>query len=160
MSTLRVVGELPLPVDPAHAWEVFARVEDWPAWDWMGSRDAAWIDGDPWTVGARLRLGHRPFTFVGVVTVADPPRVVVWEAPGLGIQGHHAFRFPARPGGCAIRSEETFTGPGARLLRPLVRWYWRRQMLAFRRHLARTPPPGGGTPPESGVGRPPDPRGG
>jgi hypothetical protein len=29
--------------------------------------------------------------------------------------------------------EETFSGRGARLMRPLVRWFWRRQMLAFRR---------------------------
>lgn len=136
MSVLRVVGELPLPCDPHRAWEVFSRVEDWPSWDWMGSADAAWLEGEAWTVGARLRLGHRPFTFDGVVVVADPPREVVWEAPGLGIQGHHAFRFPPRPGGCAIQSAETFVGPGARVIRPLVRWYWRRHLTSFRRHLA------------------------
>lgn len=136
MSVLRVVGELPLPHPPERAWEVFARVEDWPRWDWLGSRDARWLEGEPWTVGALLRLGHRPVTFDGVLVVCDPPREVVWEAPGLGIQGHHAFRFPARPGGCTIQSAETFEGPGARAIRPLVRWYWRRHLLAFREHLA------------------------
>ncbi len=136
MSTLRVVGELPLPCSPERAWELFARVEDWPRWDRLGSRDAGWLDGDPWTVGARLRLGHRPFTFDGVLVVADPPREVVWEAPGFGIQGHHAFRFPERPGGCAIQSAETFTGPGARTIKPLVRWYWRRHLMSFRAHVA------------------------
>ena len=34
-----------------------------------------------------------------------------------------------------MRMEETFSGRGARLIKPLVRWFWRRQMLAFRRHL-------------------------
>ncbi len=143
MRRLRVIGELPLPCSPERAWEVFARVEDWPAWDWMGSADARWLSGEPWTAGARLRLGHRPFTFDGVLVVADPPREVMWEAPGFGIQGHHAFRFRRRPGGgCVMQSAETFTGPGARALRPLVRWYWRRQMLGFRRHLAAAPPAG------------------
>jgi hypothetical protein len=135
VSVLRVVAELPLAHPPERAWEAFARVEDWPAWDRLGSLDARWLEGEPWTVGARLRLGRRPFTFDGVVVVADPPREVAWEARGVGIRGHHAFRFPERPGGCAIQGAETFTGRGARALRPLVRWYWRRHMLAFRRHL-------------------------
>jgi len=60
------------------------------------------------------RLGHRPFTFDGVVVVADPPYEVVWEAPGFGVQGHHAFRFTPRVGGCVMQSAETFRGPGAR----------------------------------------------
>jgi hypothetical protein len=136
VSVLRVVGELPLGCTPERAWAVFARVEDWPEWDRLGSLHARWLGGEPWTVGARLRLGRRPFTFDGVVVSADPPREVAWEAPGLGIRGHHAIRFPARPGGCAMQGAETFTGPGARALRPLVRWYWRRHMLSFRRHLA------------------------
>jgi hypothetical protein len=137
MSVLRVRGELPLPVSPERAWEVFSRVEDWPRWDWMGSRDARWLSGEPWTLGAVIRVGHRPFTFDGVITVADPPREVVWEAGGAGIQGHHSWRFVPHGDGCLIQSVETFRGPGARLLRPLVRWYWGRQMRSFRRFVAR-----------------------
>lgn len=136
VSELRVVGELPLPCDVGRAWDVFRRVEEWSHWDWMGSADARWLEGEPWTVGARLRLGHRPFTFDGAVVVADPPHEVVWEAPGFGMAGHHAFRFTPREGGCVMQSAETFRGPGARSIRPLVRWYWRRHMLSFRRHLA------------------------
>src|SRR5262249_62137774 len=44
------VGSLPLALPPERAWERFARVEDWPRWDWMGSADARWLAGDPWTV--------------------------------------------------------------------------------------------------------------
>ena len=46
---------------------MWSRVEDWPRWDWMGSADARWLSGEPWTVGARLRVGHRPRTFVATL---------------------------------------------------------------------------------------------
>jgi len=137
VSVLRVAGELPLPVPPERAWRVWSRVEDWPRWDWMGSADARWLEGEPWTAGARLRVGHRPRTFTCVLAVVQPPGEVTWEAGGLGITGRHTFRFFPSGDGCVMRMEETFTGRGARLMRPLVRWFWRRQMLAFRRHLAK-----------------------
>ena len=135
MSVLSVVAEMPLPTGAERAWEVWSRVEDWPRWDWMGSADARWLAGEPWTVGARIMVGHRPRTFDAVIVVADPPREVAWEAGALGIRGRHTFRFVPREGGCVLRVSETFTGRGARALRPLVRWYWRRQMRGFRRHL-------------------------
>lgn len=133
MSVLRVAGELPLPVSAERAWEVWSRVEDWPRWDWMGSADARWLSGEPWTVGARLRVGHRPRTFDAVLVAVAPPGEITTEAGGLGIGGRHTYRFLARGEGCVFRMEETFSGRGARLAKPLVRWFWRRQMLAFRR---------------------------
>lgn len=136
MSELRVAGELPLPVSSEEAWRAWSRVEDWPRWDWVGSADARWLSGEPWTVGARLRVGHRPRTFDAVLVVVDPPREITWESGGLGIRGRHVHRFLARGDGrSAMRMEEVFTGRGARLMRPLVRWFWRRQMRAFRRYL-------------------------
>ncbi|HMN99662.1 MAG TPA: SRPBCC family protein [Miltoncostaeaceae bacterium] len=133
MAELRVVGELPLSVSAERAWELWSRVEDWPRWDWVGSADARWLQGEPWTEGARLRVGHRPRTFDAVLVVVDPPREVTTQARGLGIGGRHTYRFLSRGNGCVFRMEETFHGRGARLLKPLVRWYWGRQMLAFRR---------------------------
>ena len=133
---LRLTGELPLPASADRAWRAWSVVEDWPRWDWVGSADARWLSGEPWTVGARLRVGHRPRTFSAVLVVVSPPGEITTEAAGFGIGGRHTYRFLPRGEGCVMRMEETFTGRGARLLRPLVRWFWHRQMLAFRRHLA------------------------
>ena len=127
------IGSLVVPVPPERAWALWSRVEDWPRWDWMGSADARWLEGDPWTVGARLRVGHRPGTFDCVVVRARPPEEVSWEGAGFGFAGRHVFRFLPHPGGTLVQTEETFTGRGAPLLRPLIRWFWRRQLLAFRR---------------------------
>ncbi|MGD9694247.1 MAG: SRPBCC family protein [Thermoleophilia bacterium] len=143
MSTLRVTGSLVVPASPERAWAVWSRVEDWPRWDWMGSAGARWVSGAPWTVGSVLRNGHGPGRFDCLLVRADPPREVSWEGGGFGIRGRHTFRFLPDPGGCRIESSEVFTGIGARSMRPLVRWFWRRQLMAFRRHLVAA----GSTPP-------------
>jgi hypothetical protein len=132
------VGSLPVPVAPEEAWALWSRVEDWPRWDWMGSAHACWLAGEPWTEGARLRVGHRPGTFDCVVVAARPPREVAWEGRGLWFHGHHAFRFLPHPRGALVQTEETFTGMGAPLLRPLIRWFWRRQLRAFARWVERS----------------------
>ena len=41
---------------PERAWDVWSRVEDWPRWEWMGSADAGWVEGPPWTAGAVAAL--------------------------------------------------------------------------------------------------------
>lgn len=137
MGTLALVGSLPVPVPPERAWELWSRVEDWPRWDWLGSADARWLEGEPWTAGARLRVGHRPGTFDCVVVSARPPREVVWEGRGAGIHGRHAFRFLPHPAGCLVQTAEVFTGRGARALTPLIRWFWGRQLRAFRAYAVR-----------------------
>ena len=139
MSRLSVVGSLPLPAGPEEVWAAWARVEDWPRWDWMGSASARWLEGEPWSVGARLRVGHRPFTFDCVVVEARPPERVTWVGRGAGIEGRHTFRFLPHLDGCLVEMSETFTGRGAQALRPLVRWFWGRQLGALRRHVQRRP---------------------
>jgi hypothetical protein len=122
-----------IPVEPERLWALWSRVEDWPRWEWMGSADARWLEGEPWTVGSRLRVGHRPWTFDCVVVEADPPRRVSWEGRGLGFHGRHCFRFAPHPRGTLVEQRETFTGVGAPLIRPVIRWFWRHQFRALER---------------------------
>lgn len=127
------------PVD--RVWAVFGDVPGWRRWDWMGSADARWLDGEPWTVGAGLRVGHRPFTFDCTVTEAAPPHRVAWEGRGLWFHGHHVFEFSPRGAeDSTVCTTEVFTGRGARLLRPLIRWFWGYQLRALRRAVHRRAP--------------------
>ena len=137
MGRLSLVGSLPVAATPERAWDVWSRVEDWPRWEWMGSADAGWVEGQPWTPGSVLRFGHRPWTFDCVLVSVSPPAEVVWEGRGAGIHGRHAMRFLPHPRGCLVQTSEVFTGPGARALRPLIRWFWHHQLHAFRRHVER-----------------------
>jgi uncharacterized membrane protein len=144
VSRLAVVGSLPVPVPPEEAWAAWSRVEDWPRWDWMGSAGARWMAGTPWTAGARLRVGHRPFTFSCTLVEARPPETVSWASRWAGIEARHTYRFLPHPRGCVVEMSETFEGPGARLLLPLVRWFWGYQLRAFRRHAVRSNAPASG----------------
>jgi hypothetical protein len=101
----------------------------------MGSASARWLAGEPWTAGARLRVGHRPFAFDCTLVEARPPRTVTWAGRGGGIDARHTFRFLPHPDGCLVEMSETFEGCGACLLRPLVRWFWGYQLRALRRHV-------------------------
>lgn len=140
MSRLSLVGSLPVAASPERAWELFSRVEDWSRWDWVGSADARWLAGEPWSEGARLRVGHRPWTFDCTVVRARPPAEVIWEGTGAGIHGRHRFSFLPHPRGCLVETAEVFTGPGARRLKPLIHWFWWRQLRALRRHVERAEP--------------------
>lgn len=90
----------------------------------MGSASARWLEGEPWTVGARLRVGHRPFTFDCTLVEARPPRTVTWVRRSAGIGARHTFRFLPHSDGCLVEMSETFERRGARLMRSLVRWFW------------------------------------
>ena len=129
---VRLRASLPLPVAPETAWRIWSVVEDWPRWDATRSRDARWLEGAPWTVGARLRIGRRPGRFDCELVEIDPPRRVTWIGGFAGIRGRHSFGFLPHAGGCLMVSDEIFDGPGANLLAPVIRWAWSRQMGAFR----------------------------
>jgi hypothetical protein len=129
---VRVRATLPVAVTPEVAWERFSDVTSWRVWDWMGMADAVWLAGEPWQRGSALRVGHRPFTFDCEVAFCDPPFEVVWTGAGAGIDARHAYRFLPHARGALVVSDETFDGPAARAILPLVRWYWRRHLLAFR----------------------------
>lgn len=100
-------------------------------WDWMGSASARWLEGEPWTLGARLRVGHRPFTFDCTLVEARPPRTVTWVRRSAGIDARHTSRFLPHPDGCLVEMSETFERRGARLMRPLVRWLCGYQLQAL-----------------------------
>lgn len=129
---VRVRATLPVAVPPSAAWERFADVAGWREWDWMGMADAGWLAGEPWQRGSALRVGHRPFTFDCLIEFCDPPFEVVWTGAGAGIDARHAYRFLPHARGTLVVSDEVFEGRAARAIIPLVRWYWRRHLLAFR----------------------------
>lgn len=140
-SRLCVAGSLPMGVPAERAWAVFADVDRWRSWDWIGSASARWLDGEPWAVGSRLRAGHRPFTFDCVVTHGEPGRRVAWTGRWLWFHGRHAFEFePLGADDSRVRTVEVFTGWGAGLLRPLIRAFWRYQLGALRRACAPSHP--------------------
>ena len=133
---VRWIGSLVVPVDPDRAWALFSEVADWSRWDRLGSADARWVGEPGWAPGHIVRNGHRPFTFDCEVLRADPPHEVAWRGRGVGTTGTHVFRFLPHAEGCLVESDEVFEGFLVPVMRPLVRWYWRRHLTSFRRWCA------------------------
>ena len=134
MPSVHVRGTLPTTASPEQVWGVFSKVEGWRTWDWMGMADAAWLSGEPWSEGSVIRGGHRPFVYDCVIEECSPPHRVTWDGRGARVDARHTYRFDPHERGCLIVSEETFSGPLARTILPLVRWYWHRHLLGLRRH--------------------------
>jgi hypothetical protein len=56
--------------------------------------------------------------------VVDPPREIAWTGTTMGIKAVHVFRFQANDGGTLARSEESWEG----LLASLLKGYSRRTL--------------------------------
>jgi hypothetical protein len=105
--------EIGIGAPAAKVWEVFAAIEQWPAWN-----PFAKVSGQL-AVGERLTVeitppGKRPMTFRPTVTVFEPGRELRWLGhllvPGL-FDGEHGFRVRAEDvGRCRFEQFETFRG--------------------------------------------------
>ena len=56
--------------------------------------------------------------------MVDPPREIAWTGTSLGIRAVHVFRFQASDGGTLARSEESWEG----LLASVLKGYSRRTL--------------------------------
>lgn len=101
-------------------WQALTDLPRWPVRD----RYIQWIqpvgepapaDGHWWALGRRYREQVRrgPFRPVFDLTVVevDDGRRVAWAAKYLWVRASHAWEVEPRPDGCALTSEEVFTGP-------------------------------------------------
>ena len=95
-------------------WAVLTAVEEWPSWN-PDVKSAA-LDG-PLAEGSTFRWKAGPGTITSQIEHLDPPRLVVWTGRTLGIRAVHVWRLAATNGQTLVRSEESYDGLVARLLR-------------------------------------------
>ena len=82
-------------------------------------QEAAWVEGQPWQIGSRLRyrlLRPVPATISAVLTDASPPRSVDILNHGLGVTAEQHVSFgPDLKGGTRIRMTLTLVGQSTEL---------------------------------------------
>jgi len=95
-------------------WEVLTRLEDWPSWN----SDVKWmrLEG-PLAPGTEFRWKAGPGTIVSRIDKVEAPRYISWHGRTLTIDAYHEWWFEPREGGTFVRTEETFSGVLARVLR-------------------------------------------
>ncbi len=117
-----------IAAQPEKVWERFADVDSWPSWI-PTFRGAQWVEGEPWTDGARLRMtmGIGPATLGVDVTIVnvDLPLSIAWTGRRFGVTSLHTWTFAPSGDGTLMTSDEVFDGPAPQLfgvtgLRPMI----------------------------------------
>jgi uncharacterized protein YndB with AHSA1/START domain len=107
-------GELHIDADQQTVWAVLSAIEQWPSWN--PDVKSVQLQGpvQPATV---FRWKAGPSTLTSTLQVVDPPHELAWTGTTMGIKAVHVFRFQPTDGGTLARSEESWEGLLASLLK-------------------------------------------
>ena len=124
-------GEIRIAAAPEVVWDAVSDLERWPSWS--PDIKSVTLDG-PLAPGTVFRWRSRSTSLTSTLRVVDPPRELGWTGTTMGIRAVHVFRFEPRDGGTLVRSEESWDG----LLAKLLKGYSRRTLdKGIRDWLAR-----------------------
>jgi hypothetical protein len=111
-----VVGASEIEIDaaPEAVWEVLTAFERWPSWN----RDvkSMTLQGEV-APGSVFRWKAGPGTITSTIQRVQRPRLIAWTGKTLGIKAIHFWHFEPRNGKTFVRTEESYDGLVARLLR-------------------------------------------
>jgi uncharacterized protein YndB with AHSA1/START domain len=114
-------GELQIAADPQTVFSVISAIDRWPSWN--PDVKSVTLQG-PVQPGTVFRWKSGPSSLTSTLQVVDPPREIAWTGTTMGIKAVHVFRFQATDGGTLARSEESWEG----LIASLLKGYSRRTL--------------------------------
>jgi carbon monoxide dehydrogenase subunit G len=111
-----VVGrsEIEVAAAPEAVGEVLTSFERWPSW--LRDVKSMSVEG-PIAAGTVFRWKAGPGTITSTIQRVERPRVIAWTGRTLGIKAIHFWHLEARDGATFVRTEESYEGLTARLLR-------------------------------------------
>jgi hypothetical protein len=107
-------SEAEIAAAPEAVWEVLTAFERWPSWN-PDVKSMA-VQG-PVAPGSVFRWKAGPGTITSTIQRVEPPRQIAWIGRTLGIKAVHVWQLEPRDGRTFVRTEESFEGLLARLLR-------------------------------------------
>jgi uncharacterized protein YndB with AHSA1/START domain len=107
-------SEIEIAAAPGVVWEVLTAFESWPSWN--PDVKSMSMNG-PVAEGSIFRWKAGPATITSTIRRAEPPRLIAWTGKTLGIKAIHFWYFEGRNGKTFVRTEESYDGFVARLLR-------------------------------------------
>jgi hypothetical protein len=126
-------AETRIDADPQTVFAAMSAIDEWPSWN--PDVKSAKLEG-PVQPGTVFRWKAGPTSLVSTLQVVDPPRELAWTGKTLSIKAIHVFRFePADGGGTLARSEESWEGLLASLLRGYSRKTLEKSMKDVLAHL-------------------------
>jgi hypothetical protein len=122
--------EIEAPIEAV--WGILAAIERWPAWN----HDVRWVTLDgPVAEGTTFSWKAGPGTIQSTIVRLDPPQLITWTGRTLGIDAVHVWRLDHRDGRTLARTEETYTGLVARILRRPLQRVLDKTLTDVARHL-------------------------
>lgn len=106
--------------------------ERWPAWN---PAVRAMSMRGPLAEGSVFRWKSGPGTITSTLRRVEPPRLVAWTGTTFGIRAVHVYTLEPRDGATFVRTQESFEGPVARLLRKPLQKALDRALPDGLRHL-------------------------
>jgi len=107
---------------PEVVWRLLADTTTWRVW-WPACLEVAARDRRPLHDGSELDLLLKPgwlaLRFRPKVLAVTENRALIWQGPGGGVTGRHAFYLEAKPAGTFVRQREDFEGLALPLFRLL-----------------------------------------
>ncbi len=107
-------SEIQIAAAPAAVWDVLTDFAQWPSWN--PDVKAMSIDGAV-APGTEFEWKSGPAPIRSTIRRVEPPSVIAWTGKTFGMSAIHVYRLEARDGGTLVRTEESFDGWLARLLR-------------------------------------------
>jgi uncharacterized protein YndB with AHSA1/START domain len=114
-------GELQIAADPQTVFAVLSAIDQWPSWN--PDIKSVELQG-PVRPGTVFRWKSGPSSLTSALQVVDPPNEIAWTGTTMGIKAVHVFRFQANDSGTLARSEESWEG----LIASLLKGYSRRSL--------------------------------
>jgi uncharacterized protein YndB with AHSA1/START domain len=107
-------SEIEIAADAQLVWEVLTDFEGWPRWN--ADVESLTMQG-PVAEGSTFRWKAGPGTITSTIRRLEPPRLIAWTGRTFGIRAVHFYRLEPHDGTTFVRTEESFEGLPARLLR-------------------------------------------
>jgi uncharacterized protein YndB with AHSA1/START domain len=106
--------EVEIAASPEVVWDVLTRLRDWPEWNPEVKSMSFDRSVAP---GSEFRWKAGPGTIVSTFEQVEPPRRIKGRGRTMSISAVHEWRLEASQSGTRVETEESFSGPRARLFR-------------------------------------------
>jgi uncharacterized protein YndB with AHSA1/START domain len=107
-------GEIQIAAGPETVWDVLTDINGWPRWN--ADVKSARMEG-PLAVGSTFRWKSGLASLTSTFQAVEPPSEIGWTGTTMSIKAVHVFRLEPRDGGTFVRSEESWEGFIASMLK-------------------------------------------
>jgi hypothetical protein len=116
-APVRSAAEVEIDAPPQAVWEVLTDFQNWPHWN-PDVKSMSFVG--TLAPGSEFRWKAGPGTILSTLERIEPPRYIAWRGRTLTIDAYHEWWLEPRDGGTYVRTQESFSGLVARLLRGML----------------------------------------